>query len=68
MVTPTHGTKQEVSVGAVREGIEGHEGVFNTIGKTIPTNQIHQSSQGLNHQAKSAHGGTHGSNYICSKG
>jgi hypothetical protein len=25
-------------------------------------------SQGLNHQQKSTHGGTHGSNYTCSKG
>ena len=32
------------------------------------TNQSTQSSQGLNHQPKSTHGGTHGSSYICSRG
>jgi hypothetical protein len=26
------------------------------------------SSQGLNYQPKSTHGGTHGSSYICSRG
>jgi hypothetical protein len=28
---------------------------------------IPQSSQGLNHQSKSTHGGTHGSSSICSR-
>ena len=27
-----------------------------------------QTSQGLNHQPKSTHGGSHGSSYICSRG
>ena len=29
---------------------------------------VPQSSQGLNHQPKSTHGGTHGSSCICSRG
>jgi hypothetical protein len=42
---------------------------FATIGKTtISTNWIPQSSQGLNHQPRSTHGGTQGSNHICSRG
>jgi hypothetical protein len=32
------------------------------------TNQYPQSSQGLNYQLKSTHGGTHGSSCICSRG
>jgi hypothetical protein len=31
-------------------------------------NQNPQSSQGLNHQSKKTHGGTHGSNCMCSRG
>jgi hypothetical protein len=34
----------------------------------ISTKWNTQSSQGLNHQPKSTHGGTHGSSYICSSG
>ena len=34
----------------------------------ISTNQNPQSSQGLNHQPRSTHGGTHGSSCICSRG
>jgi hypothetical protein len=34
---------------------------------TISTNQIPQSSQGLNHQPRSTHGETHGSSCICSR-
>jgi hypothetical protein len=44
---------------------ERAEGDCNTIGRTI---SINQSSQELNHQAKSTHGGTHGSSCICSRG
>jgi hypothetical protein len=40
--------------------------LFNPIGRTtISTNQ---NSQGLNHQPRSTHGGTHGSSPICSRG
>jgi hypothetical protein len=42
------------------------EGVYNPIGRTtVSTNQTTQSSQGLNHQPKNTHGGTHGSCYLC---
>jgi hypothetical protein len=61
--------------GGVRGRTEGAEGVCNPIGRTtISTNQtppspLHPpSSQGLKHQPKSAHGGTHGSSCICSRG
>ena len=55
--------------GGVREGTEGVEEVCNPIGRTtISTNQTFQSSQGLNHQPKSTHGGIHGSSCICSRG
>jgi hypothetical protein len=37
-------------------------------GTKIGTKQYPQSSQGLNHQPKSKHGGTHGSSHICSRG
>jgi hypothetical protein len=36
---------------------EGAEGDCNPIGRTISTNRINQSSQGLNHQLKSTQGG-----------
>jgi hypothetical protein len=39
---------------------EGAEGVYNPIGRTISTNQKPKNSQGLNHQSKNTHGGTHG--------
>jgi hypothetical protein len=37
-------------------------------GTTIWTNQYPQSSQGLNHQPKITHGGTHDSSCMCSSG
>jgi hypothetical protein len=41
----------------------------NPIGRTTVTvNWTPQSSQGLNHQPKSKHGGTHGSSCICCRG
>jgi len=47
-------------------GTEGADSVCNLIGRTtISTNH---SSQGLNHQPRSTHGGTHGSTCICSRG
>jgi hypothetical protein len=55
--------------GGVRGRTEGAEGVYNPIVRTtIPNNQNPQSFQGLNHQLKSTHGGTHGSSCICSRG
>ena len=54
--------------GGVKGRTEGTEGVCNPIGKTLSTNQTPQSSQGLSHQPKNTHGGTHGFIYICSRG
>ena len=66
MHTANHPTKHEDPNGEVREKAEGAEGVSNPIRRTTISNN--QSSQGLNHQPKSTHGGTHGSSYICSRG
>jgi hypothetical protein len=55
--------------GGARERTQGAEGVCSpTEGRTILTNQYPQSSQGLNHQPKDTHGGTHDSSHICSRG
>jgi hypothetical protein len=55
--------------GGVRKRTDGGEGDCNPIRRTtISTNQILQSSQGLNYQLKSTHGGTHGSRCIYSRG
>jgi hypothetical protein len=57
-----HGDPSE----GVRESTEGAEGVCNPIERTaISTNH---RSQGLNHQPRSTHGRTHGSNLICGRG
>jgi hypothetical protein len=55
------------SYGGVRERTEGAEGVCNPIGRTI-SSSLSSNLQGLNHQPKSTHGGTHGSRCICSRG
>jgi hypothetical protein len=50
------------------ERTQGVEGVCSSLGgTTIRTNQYPQSSQGLNHQPKNTHGGTHGSSCMCSR-
>jgi hypothetical protein len=67
MLTAIHWTDRRVPNGRARERTEGAEGVCNPIERTISTNQTPQSSQGLNHQLKSIHGGTHGSSHICSR-
>jgi hypothetical protein len=68
MVAPVEGLgkglKEDPS-GEVRERIKEAGGVYNPKEKTtISTNQMPQSSQGLNHQPRS----THGSSCICSRG
>jgi hypothetical protein len=69
MLATDHWTENRVPNGGVRERTGGAEGVCNPIGRTtIWTNQSSQSFQGLNHQPKSTHGGTHGSSRICSRG
>jgi len=62
-------TNHETGNGRVRGRTEGAKGVCKTMGRTIiPINWIPQSSQGLHHQPKTTHGGTHGSGCICSRG
>jgi hypothetical protein len=52
----------------VKGRTEGAEGVCNPIKRTtVSTSQTRQSTQGLNHQPKNIHGGTQGSNCICSR-
>jgi hypothetical protein len=40
----------------------------NSIGRTISTNRTTESTQRLNHQPKSMHGGTHGYRCLCNRG
>jgi len=69
MLAANHRAEHENCNGGVKGRTEGAEGVCNPIGRTtISTNQIPQSSQGLNHQLKNTHRGTHGSSCICSRG
>jgi hypothetical protein len=57
----------EVPDGEVGEGTEGAEGVCSPKeGATMLTGPW--SSQGLDHQPKNTHGGTHGTGCICSRG
>jgi len=64
-----HWNENGVPSGGVRERTEGTEGVCNTIERaSLSTNQTSQRFQGLNHEPKSTHGGTHGSSCICSRG
>jgi hypothetical protein len=69
MLAANHWAEQGVPNGGVREKTEGAEGVCNPVGgTTISTNQTPQSSQGLNHQPRSTHGGTDGFSCIGSRG
>jgi len=43
---------------------EGAKGVYNLIKRKTSTNQIPQSSQGLNHQPEYTHGGTNDSSCL----
>ena len=64
-----HRTESKDHNGGVRVRTEGSERVCKHIGRTtISTNQTPQTSQRLNHQPKSTHGGTHGSGLICNIG
>ena len=67
MLTANHLTEHWDANGEVRGRTKGAEGVCNPLRTKISTNQIPQSSQGLNHQPKSIHGGTNGSSYICNR-
>jgi hypothetical protein len=69
MLTVNHQTDHGIPSAGVRGRTEGAEGVCNLIGRTtISTNQTLQSPQGLNHQPKSTHRGSHGSSHIYSRG
>jgi hypothetical protein len=72
MITANHWTEHRVPNGVPNEGVrvrtEGAEGVCYPIGRTTISTKTTQSSQGLTHQPKSTHGGTHGSSRICSRG
>jgi hypothetical protein len=57
ILTGNHGSEPGVPNGRARERSEGAEGDFNLLGKTVLANETTQSSQGLNHQTKSIHGG-----------
>jgi hypothetical protein len=68
VLTGNHWTEPGDHNGRVRKRIEGAEEDCNPIGRTtISTNLNIQSSQGLNHQPKSSHGGTQDSSYICTR-
>jgi len=68
ILTVNHQTEPEDPNGTVKGRTKGVEGVCNPIGRTISTNLTPQRSQGLKHQPKSTHRGTHGLSYICSRG
>jgi hypothetical protein len=66
MLVANHWTEHGVPNGGLTEGAEG---VWNTLERTIiSSDQKIQSSQELNHQPRSTHGGIHGSSCICSRG
>jgi hypothetical protein len=69
MLTDIHWTEHNVSSEGARERTQGAKGVSSPIEETtIWTSQYLQSCQGLNHQPKSTHGGTHTSSCISSRG
>jgi hypothetical protein len=68
MLTAIHWTEHRNPNEGAGESTQGAEGVFIPIGGTTWTSQYPQSSQGLNNQPKSIHGGTHGSSCRCSRG
>jgi hypothetical protein len=69
MLTANHWTEPLIPTGGVRERTEGAEWVCNPRGRTtISTNQNSQSSEGLSHQPKSTHGGTHGYSCVFNRG
>jgi hypothetical protein len=68
MLAANYRTEHWVPNGGVREKTERAEGVCNPIERTtISTNQTPKSSQGLKHQTKNIHGGTHGFSHIYSR-
>jgi hypothetical protein len=69
MLAGNYWTEHRIPNGGVRERTEGDDVVCNPIGRTtVSTNQIPQSSQGLNYQTKGMHERSHGSSCIYSRG
>jgi hypothetical protein len=67
MHTANHWNEHWDPNGGVRGRTEGVEGVCNLMGRTVISTNQTQISQGINHQPKSTHGGTHGSSCIYSR-
>jgi hypothetical protein len=66
---PTPGLSSGVPNGGVGEETKGAEGVCSPMeGATVSTGKTLWSSQGLDHQPKNTHGGTHDSGRICGRG
>jgi len=64
-----HPTEQGDDNGKLRSRTERAQEFCNPVGiNTVSMNQTPQRSQGLDHQPKSTHRGTHGSTCICSRG
>jgi len=69
VLAANHGTENGVSNGGARERTEGSERICNPIEEQqYQPARLPQSSQGLNHQPKSTHGGTHDSSCLCNRG
>ena len=69
MHSAKHQTEHKDTNGKLGQGLKRLKCFCNPTGRTtISTNQTSQSSQGLNHQPKSTHWGTHGFSWICSRG
>jgi hypothetical protein len=68
ILTANHQTEPRDPNGRSRGKTVGAKQDYNPIRRTLSTNQTTQSSQRLNHQPKSIHGGIHGSRYIYSRG
>jgi len=69
MLAANHHNEHGDPNGGVMERTEGTEGFCKPIGRTIiSTKQNPLSSQELNHQSRSTHGGTQASSCLCCRG
>jgi hypothetical protein len=69
MLAAKHWTGRGIPDGGVGEVTEGVERLSSPMeGATVSTSQTPQKSQGLDHQPKIIHGGTHASGRICGRG
>ena len=68
MLTNNHWIELRVPDGEVGEGTEAAEGHRSPMeGATVSTGQTPWSSQELDHQTKSTHGGIHGAGRMCGR-